>query len=142
LSIEMSSPLEPRRSSHAKSDAPFRLHVLRGDAIARVVVIGDVREPQIKTLSRCLRALAERGVVQLVVDMGGVSFLSPWARRALAAAAGDLAAAGVVDLVVTGLRGPVRRQLAERHARTRIRRPRTRIGRCAAALQISLPRRP
>ena len=126
--------MDPRRDLHPRS--PFALQVIKGDSTASITAIGEVRGAQVELLGRCVRALAERGVTRVVIDMGCVTFVSPAGRRGLLA----LPAPGV-DVLLTRLQGPARRQLSQRHAPTRIRLPRVQCSRCRWAPRISLPRR-
>lgn len=126
--------MDPRRDLHPR--LPFALQVVKGDSVASIMAIGEVRGAQVELLRRCVRALGGRGVAQVVIDMKSVTFVSPAARRALT----SLPAPGV-DVFLQGLQGPARRQLSQRHARSRIRLPRIQCPRCPWTPQISLPRR-
>jgi hypothetical protein len=97
-----------------------------------------MRQQQAHTVRRCVGALAGRGAQVVVVDMSRVDFVSPAARRELAAIPVDVPAA---DVFLAGLGGTARRHLARRHARTRIRVPRVRVRSCGPAPRVVLPRR-
>jgi anti-anti-sigma regulatory factor len=130
--------LDPRRDLHPRS--PFTLQVIRGATTASVMGAGELRQAEVTLLTRCVRALGERGVRQVVIDLTAVGFVSPTGRRALARIATDVADLDI-DILLYGLHGPARRQLAERHARTRIRPPRIRCSRCLRVSRIALQRR-
>src|SRR4051794_16795619 len=128
--------IDPRRDHHPR--APFALHVIRSATTARIVLIGETGPQQVELLHRCLGALAARGATRVLVDMSSVSFLSPAARRALAAIADELPS---TEVFLVGLGGAAHRQIAQRHARARIRVPRAWCRRCAPAPRLTLPRR-
>jgi anti-anti-sigma regulatory factor len=125
-----------RRDLHPRT--PFALHVVRGEKTALLIAIGEMRQQQAETVRRCVGALAGRGARIVVVDMSRVDFLSPAGRRALVAIAADVPE---TEVFLAGLGGDAHRQLAQRHARTRIRTPRVRCRTCAPLPRFTLPRR-
>jgi anti-anti-sigma factor len=92
----------------------FALHVIRGEAVAQIVVMGELRGPQADVLSDCITALAERGVLRVIVDLGRTEFVNPAACRTLLRAAGRVDRFGAA-LLLTGVRARTRALLVQRH---------------------------
>ena len=89
----------------------FTMHVIRGAAVAQVIVFGEVRGPDAPKLAECLVVLAARGVLQLVVDLSAVGFMDTTGRRALLQASAQLEEGGAT-VVITGMHGMPRGLLA------------------------------
>jgi anti-anti-sigma regulatory factor len=85
------------------------MHVIRGDEVAQIVVIGDLRAPESVELIACLIALAERGARRLIVDLERADFVNAAAYGALVETAARLGAFGAA-LTVTGGPGRARRR--------------------------------
>jgi anti-anti-sigma regulatory factor len=68
---------------HTEGGETIALHLIRGEGVAHVAVIGELREPQVAILGRCLAALADRGASRLVVDVNRATSMDRAAWQAL-----------------------------------------------------------